>query len=268
MSKACYRHIDNVHGLNTYDYGARQHDPILGRWDRIDPLCEKYYSTSPYVYCANNPVRFIDPDGRATGNYITSDGQLIGNDGIDDKNVYVLKTSEKSFDSYGNAPVAGISSKEAKKIIKEKDISNPDNFVKLDGSKETRSAVIAKIGDDGTGGTSDANNSEYKVTFDANDPNPTVYSQKGVAGELGKDPTISVEMGSNPNVIKIHSHASGTNVIGKKLYSWSQAPSRQDVENSKGDPSTRYVIATREKRVYMYNGTGILGYVDMNIYQQ
>ena len=24
----------------TYDYGARQHDPILARWDRIDPLCE------------------------------------------------------------------------------------------------------------------------------------------------------------------------------------------------------------------------------------
>ena len=65
MSKACYRHIDNMHGLNTYDYGARQHDPILGRWDRIDPLCEKYYSTSPYAYCANNPMMMVDPDGRS-----------------------------------------------------------------------------------------------------------------------------------------------------------------------------------------------------------
>ena len=53
-----------MYGLNTYDYGARQHYPVLARWDRIDPLCEKYYGVSPYNYCANNPVKFIDPDGR------------------------------------------------------------------------------------------------------------------------------------------------------------------------------------------------------------
>ncbi len=52
-----------MHGLDTYDYGARQHDPILARWDRIDPLCENYYSTSPYAYCGNNPSNMVDPDG-------------------------------------------------------------------------------------------------------------------------------------------------------------------------------------------------------------
>lgn len=58
------KELDKMHGLNTYDYGARQHDPILARWDRIDPLCEKYYNISPYAYCANNPVKFVDPDGK------------------------------------------------------------------------------------------------------------------------------------------------------------------------------------------------------------
>ena len=28
------KEFDNMHGLNTYDYGARQHDPILGRWGK------------------------------------------------------------------------------------------------------------------------------------------------------------------------------------------------------------------------------------------
>ena len=53
-----------MHGLNTYDYGARQYNSLLGRWDRMDPLCEKYYSVSPYAYCANNPVNAFDPDGK------------------------------------------------------------------------------------------------------------------------------------------------------------------------------------------------------------
>ena len=57
------KELDLMHGLNTYDYGARQHDPILCRWDRIDPLCEKYYPYSPYNYCVNNPVSYIDMDG-------------------------------------------------------------------------------------------------------------------------------------------------------------------------------------------------------------
>ena len=30
----------------------------------VDPLCEKYYWISPYAFCLNNPVRFIDPDGK------------------------------------------------------------------------------------------------------------------------------------------------------------------------------------------------------------
>jgi RHS repeat-associated protein len=51
-------------GLNWLDYGWRMYDPVLGRWHCIDQLSEKYFSSSNYTYCANNPIRLVDIDGR------------------------------------------------------------------------------------------------------------------------------------------------------------------------------------------------------------
>jgi RHS repeat-associated protein len=53
-----------MHGYDTYDYGARGMYPAIGGFMTVDPLAEDYYETSPYAYCLNNPVNKIDPDGR------------------------------------------------------------------------------------------------------------------------------------------------------------------------------------------------------------
>jgi RHS repeat-associated protein len=58
------KEFDRMYGLDWYDYSARIMDPTLGRFNSIDPLAEKYPNISPYVYCLNNPVRYIDPDGK------------------------------------------------------------------------------------------------------------------------------------------------------------------------------------------------------------
>ena len=58
------KELDKTHGLNQYDYAARFMDPSMIRFTTVDPLAEKYFSWSPYVYVANNPMKFIDPDGK------------------------------------------------------------------------------------------------------------------------------------------------------------------------------------------------------------
>ena len=47
----------------AYDFGARHYTSSIPRWTTMDPLCEKYYSLSPYAYCAGNPMNLVDPDG-------------------------------------------------------------------------------------------------------------------------------------------------------------------------------------------------------------
>ena len=76
-----------MHGLDEYDSKARWYYPAICRTTTMDPLAEKYYSTSPYAWCGNNPIRNIDPDGMDTlffnvhGLYqktIVSDGDSYG----------------------------------------------------------------------------------------------------------------------------------------------------------------------------------------------
>ena len=48
----------------NYDFGARIYDGRLGRWLSTDPLQRKYPGMSPYNFTANNPMLYVDRDGR------------------------------------------------------------------------------------------------------------------------------------------------------------------------------------------------------------
>ncbi|MCL1937644.1 MAG: hypothetical protein FWF52_04520, partial [Candidatus Azobacteroides sp.] len=77
----------------------------------IDPLCEKYYWITPYAYCLNNPVRYIDPRKKdivdANGRIMYRNGQWLSNATEGAKliasSMHLTPIGQESFNELANA---------------------------------------------------------------------------------------------------------------------------------------------------------------------
>ena len=56
---------EKTFGLNRINFGARTYNPTTGRFDRVDPLADKFLQLTTYNFVGNNPARNIDPTGMA-----------------------------------------------------------------------------------------------------------------------------------------------------------------------------------------------------------
>ncbi|TRX34058.1 RHS repeat-associated core domain-containing protein [Flavobacterium sp. ZT3R18] len=128
-------------GFNSYDFGARNYDPALGRWMNIDPMAEKYFGATPYNYVLNSPVNSIDPDGM--------DVYLLTESG---RSILALKEKGKNTDTMyavNNSSITDISSssgtKETTSIFDMKDTNGDGQFSKEDGVT-VKSGLIGQLG--------------------------------------------------------------------------------------------------------------------------
>ena len=81
-----------------YDHGARYYDPMtVTGWTTVDPMLDKYPGISPYAYCAWNPVKLVDPDGREINPIYDENGSFLGtdNNGLKGKAIVMKKKNFK-----------------------------------------------------------------------------------------------------------------------------------------------------------------------------
>ena len=81
------------------DFGARMYNPAIARWTAADPMSEKYYGISPYVYCLGNPISIIDPNGMDIWT-MDEKGNVVWVKESDDHRLYYMNNDGLLSDDY------------------------------------------------------------------------------------------------------------------------------------------------------------------------
>ena len=184
---------DTETGLSYF--GARYYSSDLSIWLSVDPMADKYPSLSPYTYCANNPVKLVDPNG---------------------EDVIILSSDGQNSYKYVNGNLTNVKTGEK--------YEGGDDF--LDNACEK----LNNIGKTKTGGTiiNDLQNSGYTVTIFKNDSKSYFNMQDngGCIGwkQSGDDVPTTGGMLSNGTIslaqelVHAYDHKNGGDMSNKSTY--------------------------------------------------
>ena len=174
------------------DFGARMYNPTIARWTTSDPMSEKYYGISPYVYCLGNPISIIDPNGMdiwtmdEKGNVVwvkeSDDHRLyyMNNDGLlsDD---YVSVSDRSILDDLTKTEAKVDGGKEVSSHTSKTGINDIFKVFKFASDKTKVEWAVHRNGDTYTIGTG---HNSYSASswedYAKNKPNATVHSHPGI----------------------------------------------------------------------------------------